>query len=652
MLPRNVILFGSPVAPVEPLVVRAGPLSMLFEPETVFLRRIYFGTTEVLRGIYAAVRDRNWGTVTPRIGELQVARTADSFQLRLGVECRGGGIQFFWRGTITGRADGTVTFEFDGEARSSFLRNRVGLCVLHPLAACVGQPCWVEHPDGTAEHGTFPRYVSPHQPFRQIRAITYKPLAGLEVQVGFLGDIFETEDQRNWTDASFKTYSTPLELPFPVQIAAGTRIRQTVTILLRAETNLSLDLKIRNQGEAEDTPVFEVPALPAGALPRIGLGLARHGKPSSANAIKRLRLLQLDHLRVELELNGPDWRGNLRRAASEANALDCALHVAIFLSPRAEEAELNELAAELAVLCPPVSLWLLYHCSEPATGECWVGLAQAVLSRFGSEIPIAAGTNANFAELNRHRPARDSIALPCFSVNPQIHAFDAATAMENLEAQKHVLESAHQFSPHLAVVSPITLKPRFNAVATGQEQSPSPSELPISVDPRQMSLFAAAWTLGSIVALSGSGSVHSLTYFETTGWRGVMETEAGSPLPEAFPSIPGAVFPVFLLLASMAGFTRVAPISMGTLPGVTALALFEGERRRVVIANLTGKVQALSMRTQAARARAKVLDETNAEQAMREPEDYLSQDSTELDCRSGELKLVLKPYALAWLDLG
>ena len=40
------------------------------------------------------------------------------------------------------------------------------------------------------------------------------------------------EDQRNWTDASFKTYGTPLELPFPVEVVSGTKIVQTVTLTL------------------------------------------------------------------------------------------------------------------------------------------------------------------------------------------------------------------------------------------------------------------------------------------------------------------------------------------------------------------------------------------------------------------------------------
>lgn len=40
------------------------------------------------------------------------------------------------------------------------------------------------------------------------------------------------EDQRNWTDSSFKTYCTPPQLPYPGKVAAGTRISQTVRLTL------------------------------------------------------------------------------------------------------------------------------------------------------------------------------------------------------------------------------------------------------------------------------------------------------------------------------------------------------------------------------------------------------------------------------------
>ena len=63
----------------------------------------------------------------------------------------------------------------------------------------------------------------------------------------------------------------------------------------------------------------------------------------------------------------------------------------------------------------------------------------------------------------------------------------------------------------------------------------------------------AGWTLGSIKYLSESGAP-SVTYYETTGWRGVMEIENGSPLPEKFRSLPGAVFPLYPILADVGEF--------------------------------------------------------------------------------------------------
>ena len=107
------------------------------------------------------------------------------------------------------------------------------------------------------------------------------------------------------------------------------------------------------------------------------------------------------------------------------------------------------------------------------------------------------------------------------------------------------MESAKQFVGKLRLaISPITLKPRFNPVAIGPEPEPAPGELPSQVDVRQMSLFGAGWTLGSIKNLAQSGA-SSLTYYETTGWRGVMETERGCPIPEKFRSLPGTIFPLY-----------------------------------------------------------------------------------------------------------
>ena len=67
----------------------------------------------------------------------------------------------------------------------------------------------------------FPELIDPVQPMMDLRALTHEPAPGLRVTCRMEGDTFEMEDQRNWTDASYKTYVRPLALPWPYTLAAG-----------------------------------------------------------------------------------------------------------------------------------------------------------------------------------------------------------------------------------------------------------------------------------------------------------------------------------------------------------------------------------------------------------------------------------------------
>ncbi|HMJ89524.1 MAG TPA: hypothetical protein VK530_06890, partial [Candidatus Acidoferrum sp.] len=208
MLNENILLYGQEELPPKPLALRAGPLTMIFEPDNGFLRYIRLGDHEMVRSIYAVVRDQNWNTIPWHLLNLKSDVRADSFDLTFDVECEEGGLRYFWRGTVGGAADGRVTFVFDGEARSEFLRNRIGICVLHPMFECAGKPCSLEHTTGTVEQTVFPKHIAPWQPFLDVQAITHEVAAGVRCEVRLEGEVFETEDQRNFGDASFKTYST------------------------------------------------------------------------------------------------------------------------------------------------------------------------------------------------------------------------------------------------------------------------------------------------------------------------------------------------------------------------------------------------------------------------------------------------------------
>ena len=86
-----------------------------------------------------------------------------------------------------------------------------------------GKALRVTDADGALQQTLFPAQISPGQPVQDIRGLTHS-VGGVKVDLGFAGDIFEMEDQRNWTDASFKTYCRPLSLPRPYRIKAGEEV--------------------------------------------------------------------------------------------------------------------------------------------------------------------------------------------------------------------------------------------------------------------------------------------------------------------------------------------------------------------------------------------------------------------------------------------
>ncbi len=646
LLPTNILYGGATELRPAPLRLRAGPLTAIFEPDICFLRSVRLGDHEVVRGIYAAVRDENWGTIPARMSNLQTELNAASFHLTFDVEWRQGAIDFSWRGEIQGEPAGRITFIFDGEARSSFLRNRIGICVLHPILECAGQPCSVERVDGTLEEGTFPRYISPHQPFKQIRALTHEVVPGVRAEVRFDGEVFEMEDQRNWTDASYKTYGTPLDLPRPARVEMGTRVRQSVTVsLLGAEQK---EILPQVQGRSPQLSLTTTPVFPK---PALGLGLASHGQPLTAREVDRLKRLRLSHLRVDLRLAVALDRDKLQRGLVEAEQLGVELHLALFFSSNAE-AELDAWFDELQTAAPRVALWMIFQDPVRVTDPRFTRWVEQRLSSFGTSMLFAAGTNAFFVELNRQRPEVDSQALPCYSITPQVHAFDQSTLIENLAGQAAALESARQWTPRAVVISPITLRGRFNPDAAGGDAPETGGTLPAPVDVRQMSLFGAGWTLGSIAQLAVQQGLHSLTYFETTGWRGIMETEHGSPLPELFRSVPGMVFPIYHVLAEMADFNRLAPTHSSHPLQVGGLTLLDAQdRRRILVANFLGETQDIKIETGTCPARVRSLDEQTAETALLDPETFRNQAGETVVAVAGQIELRLLPYALAVVDL-
>jgi hypothetical protein len=622
--------------------LRAGPLTLDYENGD--LRYIRLGDREIIRRWYVAVRDSNWGTVPAWLSGETIEAGAEDFRIAYQVEHRQGDIDFAWNGSISGTADGTITFRMDGLARTTFQRNRLGFCVLHPIRECAGALCRYELENGIAGKGSFPGLVDPHNPFRDLRAFAHEITPGVWAELRFDGDLFEMEDQRNWTDASFKTFCTPLRLPFPVTVEAGSRICQTITLRLVG----LLDHPV-SPPSSNSSLVIEPVVL--GTLPQIGLGANEEHRPLTPRELERLRMMRPAHLRVDLDLAIADYPRHLRLEASHAAALGIPLEIAVTLSDHAEQ-ELAGFVETLRELSPSIGRVLLFHGKEWSTTAPWIVCARAALAKIIPGVPIFSGTTANFRELNGARPPVNLLDGVCYSVHPQVHAFDNSSLVETCAALPDTVRTARSFCGDLPLaVTPITLRERFNPYATGPAAPVSPGQLPPRVDPRQMSLFAVGWTLGSLKYLSESG-VECLTYFETIGWRGVMETEAGSPLPELFPSRPGMVFPLFHVLADAAEFAgnRVLRTRSSCPLRCEGLTLRSATTTRVLLANLVEAATPISIIGLGTRACVRILDESTFGDASRDPEMFRASPGSEWEVTGGRLDLTLRPFAYARIE--
>jgi hypothetical protein len=290
---------------------------------------------------------------------------------------------------------------------------------------------------------------------------------------------------------------------------------------------------------------------------------------------------------------------------------------------------------------------LVFHEEEAATSPRWLELAHAALDGVLPGAAFGSGSNANFCELNRHQPGRPDGDAISFGITPQIHAFDERSMAENLAPQAEAVRSARAFSGAPVVVSPVTLRPRFNAVAQSDVTAVA-GELPYSVDARQMSLFGAGWTLGSIKYLAEAGA-DSVTYYETTGWQGVLETDTGSQEPALFPSRPGEVFPLYHVLADLADLrdAELVAVSSSNPFAVEALALRDAAGTHLLLANLTPDPRDIVLALPGGgEARMRRLNETSAALAMEKPEVF-RRSSDPLD--QGEL--ILAPFEVAHIDV-
>lgn len=606
------------------------------------LRYIEIGGIEVVRRIYVAVRDLDWNTIPGELRAFDARIESGEFEIKYSSRHTDGALDYECDVQIVGTAGGTIQFRMFGRALSSFLYAKIGLCVHHPIQGFAGSPFLGTTPSGEVR-GTLPDLIGPQirlddgtdlPLFAPVSALSLDHESGGTVSFEFEGDLWEMEDQRNWSDASYKSASTPASLGYRHSAEAGQRFVQSIVVRANGFTD-------RVGGRPASRVRLEVQSNTGTTVPPIGLGLSAESVEHTPRARRAITRVGPAHLRVDISSEAPDAK-SLRHAAELATDTGAQLEVALMLEKTDPQVTgLSTIAKVLSSYSSALARILVFNKQEESTSHASIALVQGAL--IDVDTPLISGTNIYFNELNRHRISPGTAQGLAWSLNPQIHAFDELSIMENLQAQPDMIATAREIFPETELyVTPVTLRPRFNAVATTHsdlDSSLSP------VDPRQTSLFAAAWTLGSVAALVPAG-VDGVTFFETIGPRGILND---------FPDIPENTiqhFPVAVVIADACDLRggNVLQIKGIDSSRIAAIAVEHGGISTVLIANLTDEPLEVELTTEDfSSAAIRILDQESWLRAVGDFESFLSHREIKSGRKSESI--ILGPYASIRADL-
>ncbi len=485
------------------------------------------------------------------------------------------------------------------EPLTPFLTARCGFAVLHPIDGVAGGKVIVEHVDGSQEQSTFPELISPAQPFKDIRALQHWVTPAITARCCLNGDVFEMEDQRNWSDASYKTYVRPLSRPWPYVMEQGIANRQSVEVDIKGSPD-SAPEPVRRKDSIRKAPVHIAIGAPQGTAPGIGVSiypdqiaealehptllsslrpqlLLFHFDPTAGHGLSDLRgfaeiakrVPASDKTESVLELVLPAERGVREELFGVAEMVAAAgLNLAgILVSPAVDRK--STLPGGKWPPCPPLAE--IYQAARQAFPTAAIG----------------GGTLSYFTELNRKRPPVEMLDFVSHCTCPIVHAADDLSVMESLEALPHIVRSTRAIiGDHKAYrIGPSTIGMRHNPYGARVTENPANRRVTMTdSDPRQASLFAAAWMIG-YAAATAEAALQTLTVGNLTGRLGLARAHASGEL------VHHPAFYIARGLAELGGNSRYEchssrPASVAAVAGVD-----RSGRRVLWLANLTDQEQ-------------------------------------------------------------
>ncbi len=577
-------LFGTGEAVTGLRRVSLGDLSYEIGPDSV--RAISWKGTELVRAITWPMRDPNWVTMRPDILAENTEADAETDRTTLHFQVGDGALDCHV--AITGDAAGKLTATIEMTAARDFATNRAGFTILHPIAGVAGSDLAVTHSDGSVEETEFPKLISPGQPVMDIAGLAHS-LDGVHADIRFGGEVFEMEDQRNWSDASYKTYCVPLVYPFTYTIPKGETKTQSIEIVLSGGTAAG--------GLAAAGGSLSVTALDE-AAPSVGLA-AEDGWAGAPQTRDRVAQCGANHVVARMGTSPADAYLDALKAYGATPDLE------VLLADTADGDALGQLAGRLQgaglsptrVMALPESYLGSYQPSGPwPDGATPADAAKAARAAF-PQAAIGGGVLTNFTELNRCRPDPARCDFITHGNTAVVHAADDRSVIETLEALPQIFESARAIGGDLPYrLGLVSIAGRTNPYGAGPaDNSEQIRQTLAQLDPRQRGLFAAAYATGILAATGGQG-VEALCLAAPSGPFGIAYEKQDWAQP-LFDDNDGAVlYPLFHIVKAAATMADKPRLAISGLPdGVQAYGARLEDGDRMLIANVGPETQRVSL---------------------------------------------------------
>ena len=513
-----------------------------FDLARAAVRNVRYKNVQIIDLLYTAIRPWDWSTLDPDqhsedikvTGDICVITIKDSFAGSLDAQSE-----------ITISKDNKFTVAYELRGLAEYSVNRWGICF------CLNSADWMGSTvKSQGNEYQLPAAISPQRVvdgvtqglFPAANEMLFAATDQRSIKVVSTGKVLEAEDQRNWTDNTYKIYSGSLSEPRPFVASAGSLWQQSVTFEISPPN--------KQVPDGSKIVVNEIDSLPS-----IGLQFNTDSLLPLDALNNALFLLDIDHVRINEEsltaqkINTVSTNGLIVEAALLSSHSGDKLH-----------RDIEHLNKQI-----PAGSRILIQREGREIVEIGDLPKNQSLSSF---IP---GTDAYLVDLHRNKyQFGESIS---YSMVPTVHSSDVETIFKTLYTQRESIQFAQEFLAQQVLVSPITFSTRGNP-ETGHARDQRINFANPEMALRIRTIEGAAWTLGSIFALASAGA-YSGTWHELFGEFGII-----------YPDGDAIKFsPTFHALAAL-GAHHAHEITIATSLDNSWVAFENREAKKIVVASL------------------------------------------------------------------